>query len=359
MKRQARLRKRRNSDRSKRDRSTRYRPRVESLEHRRLLVAPTDLGAISGISFDDTNNNGVMNGGEVAISGATIELYRDSNNNGTFELGADARVGGNEITDANGRYTHDGLVADTYFVRQPAQTTTGGRSLSERISPPVIVSAADAQGQIITEIDTFDTTTHEVLDDTDDNTPVISILPTPDAIGGERKLIVNKTSVNGSIALSVNDPNLPNVMTFDSNQTGDGEFRVVWDGVGNNGVEIDDTGLNADLTGAEGISLNFGADAQGTAIVRLYSSDGVPGASRFSTASVTIPITAPGVTVTEFIPFSSFQVTGGSTGAADFTDVGAIELEIDGVPNINGTAELVGTLGNNGYHSEHRELRVR
>ncbi len=63
---------------------------------------------------------------------------------------------------------------------------------------------------------------------------------------------------------------------------------------------------------------------------------------RVSSATIPIPASVGIVPQKEFIPFSSFSASG---GGADFTNVGAIELEITGGANIDGIVELVGTLG--------------
>ena len=318
-------------------RSNRHRLRIERLENRRVLAAATNLGAVSGVVFDDANNNGSFDAGDVAIPGATIELFRDNGNN-VFDAG-DTPVLPFQQTNASGVYQFEALTAGNYFARQPSQTTTGGRPLTESVSPLIIVDANDVQGQQLVPIDTFDGNVHSVEDTTNDGVPVAVAQAASEAIGGERDLFVNKTSVNGSIALSVNDPLLPNTLTFDSNQTGDGVRRIVWDGVDGDATVVDDTGLALDFNLARGASLEIGADQTGgTVTVRAYADDGVPGtASRFSAATIPIPNTGGGTTIVEFIPESSFA------GAVDLSTetITAIELEIGGATNINGQATLV------------------
>lgn len=71
-------------DRSTRsNRHTRRRLLFEPLENRRVLAAGTDLAAIIGTVFDDFTGDGFSPGEEVA--GAAVNLYADSNANGTFE----------------------------------------------------------------------------------------------------------------------------------------------------------------------------------------------------------------------------------------------------------------------------------
>ena len=122
----------------------------------------------------------------------------------------------------------------------------------------------------------------------------------------------------------------PNLLTFDSELSGNGERWVTWDGFDGDALTVDDTGLdNVDLTNASdalGLQLQVGADQGISAIVRLYSDDGNSGtADRFSSVMLdvepgdgTVPFLA------EFIPFSSFTDTSGS--GVDLNNVGAIEL---------------------------------
>ena len=306
-----------------------------------MLAAPTDLASISGVLFDDVNNNGTFDGGEPGISGATVELIRDSNNNNTLDAG-DTQVLPNQTTNGSGQYAFTGLTEGNYFVRQPAQTTPGGRTLSLDVSPITPVSAAAAAGQLDVSIDTFDGVSHTARDEVNDGVPVTSFQLAGEAIGGERDLIVNKTSVNGAVEMSVNRVISPNVLTFDSISTGNGDRRVVWDGIDGDAA-INDDGLSVDLSSANGVTLDIGADLPGgEVIVRLYSNDGVAGsAGRFSSFTLPIPVTGGGAVMTEFVPFSSFAASG---GGVVINDVGAIEMEISGAPNINGTAQLVGTL---------------
>jgi protocatechuate 3,4-dioxygenase beta subunit len=60
----------------------------------------------------DSNNNGLLDGGESGISGVTVNLYRDSDNNGTPDGAAIATMS----TNATGHYLFTGLTADTYIV---------------------------------------------------------------------------------------------------------------------------------------------------------------------------------------------------------------------------------------------------
>jgi uncharacterized repeat protein (TIGR01451 family) len=187
-----------------------------------------------------------------------------------------------------------------------------------------------------------------VEDTTLDNQPAFSQVLASEAIGGQRDLIVNNTSSSGVVRLSV-DRDLDTI-AFDSISGGDGERRVVWDGIDSDPEGIDDTGLNnVDLTRAGGLGFNLvmGTDVpNSTATIRIYSDDSNPAtADRFSTATIPIPVTTPLPsgrleTVPEYLSFaSSFSAVG---GGADFTNVTAIELDIDATSTTNGIAELIG-----------------
>lgn len=317
---------------------------LETLENRRLLVA-TDLASISGLVYDDFTGNGYDSGEEVA--GARLTLHLD-NGDGTFQQGSDSQVG--STTTANdGTYEFGRLTAGGYFVLQDAQTVNG-TVLQQVVSSLVTFSSDDVAGVVDTEIDSFNQTTQQVSDNTNDDTPVTLSVAAPEVIGGERDMFVNLTSSTGAIQLSANDValGLPGLLLFDSAGNGNGERRITWDGIDNDATSVDDTGLgDTDLTSdsdALGLQLQMGADLPGgQAVVRLYSNDNNSGtANRFSTATLVIPQTGGMVSQKEFLPFTSFSPSSG--GGADFASIGAIELEISGAANVNGQADLIGTV---------------
>ncbi len=328
---------------------TRLRPRLESLEDRRLLVAAIDLAEIAGLVFDDFTGNGFTAGEQVPD--VALDLYRDDGD-GVFEPNAGDPEVSMAMTDVNGRYRFERLQAGSYFVLQPAQTA-GSRVLQRSVSPLITITPTDVRGTIRTIIDSFETPFQEALDATVGDGPVVSIIaaPTADVIGGERELIVEKTSVDGEVSLTVDDPTLPNRLAFDSLRGGQGPRRIVWDGTDNDGNVIDDNGLGGVnlASNAEGIQIQLIADLPGgSATVRVYSNDGVAGtATRFSTATIPIPSTTNGGT--QSAEFLSFDPAAGafvsSGGGADFTSVGAIELIITGAANVNGESELIGAVG--------------
>ncbi len=315
--------------------------RVESLESRRVLAAATDLASITGRVFDDFLGNGFDLGEEV--SGAMLELYLDDGD-GEFEPDSDDGVLRMTMSGSDGRYQFARLPAAGYFVVQPLQTGPS-LMLQRSVSSLITISNDDVQGQIVTQIDSFDITEQTVVDSEMDGQPVTSSRQAPEAIGGERDLFVNKTSENGSVQLSVNSALLPNQLSFDSISTGAGQRRITWDGEDGNALVVDDTGLGGvDFSDAEGLQLQIRSDLDGgTATIRIYNDDLVEStADLFATA--TVPIPAGASLSTEFIPLGQFVPNGNNI--INLAAISAIELEITGVADVNGAANLVGAVGN-------------
>lgn len=331
------------------NRKNRRRLILEALEGRRLLAVATDLANVTGRVFDDFTGDGFTAGEQVA--GATLDLYRDDGD-GQFEPGS----GDTEIrmttTDTDGDYLFERLTAGQYFVLQPAQTVNG-RKLPRSVSPPITITADQVAGRLIRTIDGFDQTFQSVIDETNNNTPVTSTAAAPEAIGGSRDLLVDKTSDIGSVQLIVNDPVSPNLLQIASEAFGNGRRIVIWDGAGDDPAVVDDDGLGTiDLTDggqAAGLRLVVGADLpSGAAVVRLYSDDGTASTrGRVSEATLEIPALTTQPTSVEFLPFDQFSTPAGATGGADLTNIGAIEFEVIAGPNYDALADLIGTIGPN------------
>jgi hypothetical protein len=80
--------------------------------------------SISGYKWDDANSNTLFDSLEVKLSGWTIELYRDSNNNGSLDDG-DTRAG-ITTTDSSGNYNFSGatgtnVLRGIYFAKEVNQ----------------------------------------------------------------------------------------------------------------------------------------------------------------------------------------------------------------------------------------------
>jgi uncharacterized repeat protein (TIGR01451 family) len=322
---------------------------LEPLENRRLLAVATDLVNLSGRVFDDLTGDGFSVGEQVAS--ASLTLYRNDGDQ-IFEPGAGDVQVSTATTNADGRYTFERLPAGSYFILQPTQTV-GGKTLQRSVSPLITVSAEQVAGQLIRTIDGFDGQFQSVVDNDNDGQAVTSTAAAPEAIGGSRDLLVNKTSDIGSLSLVVNDPVSPNLLQVRSDAFGGGRRVVIWDGAGDNAAIVDDNGLGSiDLTSggtAAGLRLVIGADLpSGSAIVRLYSNDGVAGTTtRVSTATLNIPQLATQPTSVEFLPFTSFSQANSATQPADLTNIGAIEFEVIAGANYDALADLIGTIGPN------------
>src|SRR5262249_34335091 len=60
--------------------------------------------SIAGFVRNDLNGDGLDNDGSVGISGVTVTIYRDTNGNGTLEIGTDA-VAATLTTDSSGSWS--------------------------------------------------------------------------------------------------------------------------------------------------------------------------------------------------------------------------------------------------------------
>ena len=119
-----------------------------------------------------------------------------------------------------------------------------------------------------------------------------------------------------------------------------GNATVQYDGADGDATTLDPTGLGGVSLSASdtnaGLLLSTQGDSPGaTAEIQVYSD-----ATNYSTTTITIP---DQTAVEElFVPFSAFT-TGGGTGA-DFTSVGAIEMLVNGVPNLDCTVTVLRSL---------------
>jgi uncharacterized repeat protein (TIGR01451 family) len=149
--------------------------------------------------------------------------------------------------------------------------------------------------------------------------------------------------MTGSLTLDANSMN-PGILDFAASAGANGIRLLSWDGNDNDATALAATGLGGiDLTNGGqdlGVGLTIGADqANGAVTLRVYSS-----AVNFSTASAPIPVTLGGTASDAvLLRFMNFA-TGGGTGA-DFTNVGAIEVLIEGTAAVDGQLDLVGALG--------------
>lgn len=310
--------------------------RLEPLENRRLMV--NDLASILGTVYTDLTDNG-LTGDDPRVVGATVRLYRDGGNLTFNNGGADDTLVATQASVAQGAYRFDDLIAGTYFVEQLA--VSGLIQRTAQTVQTVTITPAQAAGTADTSIDTFDTTAQVVTADI--VTPTVSsAVAATEALGAERDLFVNLTSGSGSIELSA-DTSTPNVLEFIASTTGTGSRIITYDGADGNAVTINPTGLGGvNLTNAGavvGLRFRIGADQNsGELTIRIYSN-----ASDFSAATVPIPNTGGVASQDVVVRFTDFAIGGGA--GANFSNVGAIQLEIAGVAAVDGQLDIIETVG--------------
>jgi|GEM_PF-483364 len=288
----------------------------EALEPRVLLTI-TDLGAIRGVVYNDLTDNG-QTVDDTLLNGVTVQLFRDGGDTSFNNGGADDTLVGTAVT-AAGEYSFTGLTAGRYFVRQlPA----GGFMMKTGTDVVTIdISAGAAAGTQGVLIDDFsEPVGGQLVTVTFPGTPTASSsVAAPAALGGERDVFLEATA--GSITLNVNTGAFPGDVNYDANFGATGNYRVVWDGVDGSSV-VNPTGLGSiDLTASDeaGFLLSVGTTDAVSATLIVHSSG-------TDSSIATVPIPA-GPADSILVPFSAFAI---NTGAgADFSSVGAIELEVD------------------------------
>ncbi|MEY3480609.1 MAG: hypothetical protein RIQ71_1384 [Verrucomicrobiota bacterium] len=76
---------------------------------------PGGTGSISGITFDDDNNNGVYDAGDTGIPSVPVSLYYDSNGNGVYDAGTDALVS-TQNSNGSGNYSFTTLATGLNYL---------------------------------------------------------------------------------------------------------------------------------------------------------------------------------------------------------------------------------------------------
>ncbi|MBX0326164.1 carboxypeptidase regulatory-like domain-containing protein [Oscillochloris sp. ZM17-4] len=89
------------------------------------VFRPLSLG---DLVWNDTDNDGLFNNGEVGIDGVTVELYRDTDGNNAYTAGTDTFVV-SDTTKLGGLYLFDKLIPGDYVVVIPASNFTGTGAL--------------------------------------------------------------------------------------------------------------------------------------------------------------------------------------------------------------------------------------
>ena len=301
---------------------------VEDLESRRVLSTVT-LGIVEGSIYVDHNANNAEDAGE-EIENAQVELYRDINNDSTLDAN-DVLVTSTQ-TNASGDYTFPSLAPDNYLVVQPQQSV-GGNSL-DATSRQVTIGAGGVTGEVI---DSFNVLSGPTIDT---NTPGFTEVnhANVDAIGGERDFLAEVTAgalPQDSANIFANEGILSVANSFDATA----RYLITWDGTDAPNLGVNHLGLGGqDLTEVNGVT----GRATGICLhdVQVDHADAVmrfrvyTAANQFSEAVITnfTPFVAQDI----FIPFTgtsngiTFTNSGlsGQAAPADFTNVGAISLEI-------------------------------
>jgi len=320
--------------------------RIESLEERSVMAL--DLAVISGTSFVDVNgNNTFQSGTDTIVPGATVQLFRDTNTNNVFDAGADTLQGTTVTNGTTGLYTFasvnaggtlaaNTLTSGSYFIRQLPTA-----SFNPPTNPTLVtITNANRAGTAVQVIDPFNSTAQTVTANSGATTVNSSVLA-PEVVGGERDIRAVFTSGSQNLELAI----IPGISTlaFTSGLNVLGSARLQYDGVDNSVSN----GANLDATGLGGITLNNtntnagiqlatrGDNSGGTVVVRIYSS-----AVNFSTTTINIPAQATPEDL--FVRFASFTADGGT--GANFNSVGAIEVTINGVTELDSTVTVVQSL---------------
>jgi uncharacterized repeat protein (TIGR01451 family) len=300
--------------------------RLERLMSRELMAA--DFGAIGGVVYSDLAGDLVYDdaaaGGayiDPVVPGATVNLFADTNGNGTYDAGVDANVQ-TATSNASGEYLFSRLSEGRYFVRQTPVTGQLQRPGDETITVDITAALASGisnAGQV--SIDRFDGAAQTVANPAAPASPTPSVLVDASILGGERDILLTRTSAAGSVEVTVNGGAAVETFDFNSNTSGIGNAEIQWDGTDGDATTLDEVGLGTvDLTaaGAEGFLVEVSANRLGSTFDLTFFS----GAGNSATYQITILDQLP--TIEAFtIPFS--QVPDATTGTGvDFANVTAI-----------------------------------
>ncbi|WP_153558795.1 COG1361 S-layer family protein [Roseimaritima sediminicola] len=332
--------------RSRPARTQRRRLKLERLVNRELMAA--DLGVITGAVYtdlagDDTIDSIVDTSGttinDPRLSNVDVTLYLDDGTTpGVLDTGAGAdTLIGSDTTDANGVFRFENLSPGQYLLVQSA--VNGLISNTD----PVIVTVTDDDGETVQSIDDFSATLSTLSVGDDASADAIGSTTDNSILGGNRVVILSNVDdgVAGAGGAAVEVQVTNGQFQFDSSQQAELTALVQYDGDADGVSALNTSGLGGvDLVQGRqgaGLLLSSRADqANGQITVRVYTD-----ADNASETTLTIQNQ---VAFDElFVPFDSFVQLGG-VGPADFSNVGAIEFEINGVPSLDGAITLVGSI---------------
>lgn len=163
--------------------------------------------SLGNLVWNDANNNGLRDMGELGISGATVQLFNPGADNaiGGSGLDADTQVGGSVVTSNVGAYAFTSLVPGKYYVR---------------VTPTLGVPTAS--GMAVTQDNDIDNDNNGTQPDgpgTYVYSPVVDL-----AVGGEPNSGVDGDGTNGNNTLDIG--------LFTGIAVGD----LVWNDLNNNGL---------------------------------------------------------------------------------------------------------------------------
>lgn len=306
----------------------------ESCEGRRLLTA-----TVSGLKFNDLDADGTRDPGEGALQGVVIDLFRDTNANGTFEPGADTLVN-SAATDVAGNYQFADLTDGRYFIREipgagQTQTTPSGPNFYTLDVAGDNVFPVRQVSELL--IDDFELPnpafSYNILSPTNPD-PEVHKFAGAGVVGGERDLLIDV----------LGDPTFASATGTVGQSNGQGlfEFASLTPGVQAilqyDGLDADDTTPDKALINARQLG---GIDVSGGGIINGIRIDftrlEVPGSNTL--LDVQIRLTGPGAatatftgTIPEnpdpfsfFVPYSSFVLA----NSFSFGNVTSIEVDLN------------------------------
>ena len=268
---------------------------------------------ISGKLFFDTNNDGVQQAGEPAISGQTVEL-RDNASNALLA---------SSTTDASGNYRFTGLAAGTYKVVEPTQPpgTVDGKTTAGTING-VTTGVATAQGAVPSTISAIALAANQLsINNNFAETATIGI-------GGKVYVDANNNGVQ--------DPGEPGI----------GNVTITLSGTDNAGNPV----LRTTTTAADGSWTLSGlppSNAAGYSVIEAQPTAWVSGINTAGTAGGTVAgdvisgiVLASSVSATNY----NFGERGGSLGGFIYNDTNGNGTRQATEPGIGGvTLTLTGT----------------
>jgi len=294
----------------------------------------------------DTNNDGVLQGTEVGISGVRVELYRDTNTNGVYNVG-DTFIGFND-TDASGYYRFDDLPAGEYVVVIPSTQFVAGAKLSGYWSTGMSMDGTGALIESATNDPDLDRDASNVVGTSDENgvttfssalitaaNPInyVSSTAVTLGVGNTEPTGENNVSASGQ-GTTDNHANMTVDFGFYRAAIGDLVFiggSAVDDGKYDVGVDNPLTGAVVKLFTTNGTQIPVGTDG-----ILGTSDDGLTGVTTPATGLYSFGGLPAGDYVIKVTPPAGYSSMVDTANAADTTDPDT---------NTNNNDNGIGTLG--------------